>query len=512
LDQKKKYRLLLISPKQEYIGYTAHVPLARMFGKKRLMIPLALPLVAAYTPDNYEIRIIDEETEQLPDDFHPDIVGITTLNATMPRSFELGDRFRAAGVKVIMGGINASVLPEEYLEHSDSVVIGEAENAWEKCLSDFEKGELKKRYEADPKHDYRLPRKPRWDLVNTSLIMQVAVQATRGCPFRCDFCLVSTIFGTKMRFREIDNIIEEISTLPSKYVFFVDDNLTINKKYAHQLMERLKPLAISWACMASIDVADDEILLRKMADAGCFNILIGFESLNPGSLNESHKIHNEEGRKFADAINKIHRAGIHINGSFIVGFDNDTTDELERIYDFSLANGLANVNLHILASPPGSVLNKRLSEDGRIFRVPSGLGAGFFPTVHYARMGQIELFDKYMSTLKRLYSWETILIKARNLFGYGSFTRRGSDISFLLKFRFTAIILSEFLLTSDRSKRKLLFFLVSLMKSGKVSPDKAFSFMLTMLSSNRQIKHNSKKIPFYRSLIALNDQGPWMKS
>src|ERR1700690_2624513 len=139
---RKKYKLLLISPKQYYIGYTAHVELAKIFGKKRLMIPLALPMVAAYTPEYYDIRIVDEETEILPKNFKPDIVGITTLAATKERAFKIGDLYKSLGVTVIMGGINASVIPEEYLEHADSVVIGEAENAWENCLEDFENGTL----------------------------------------------------------------------------------------------------------------------------------------------------------------------------------------------------------------------------------------------------------------------------------------------------------------------------------------------------------------------------------
>jgi radical SAM superfamily enzyme YgiQ (UPF0313 family) len=507
----KKFRLLLISPRQEYIGYTAHAPLARMFRKKRLMIPLALPVVAAYTPDYYEIRIVDEETEQLPSDYLPDIVGITTLNATMSRSFELGDYFRSKGAKVIMGGINASVLPDRYLEHADSIVIGEAENAWERCLEDFEKGQLKKYYEAPSKHDYKYSKSPRWDLVRTDLIFQVAVQTTRGCPFNCDFCLVSKIFGRKMRFRDIENIVEEIKGLPSKYIFFVDDNLTINKEYAHKLMEKIKPLGISWACMASIDVADDEKLLREMAEAGCYNILVGFESLNPESLNETHKSHNKGGKIFSEAINRIHNAGIQINASFIVGFDNDTLAEFDRIFDFSMAEGLANVNLHILASPPGSVMHSRLCDEGRIFDIPLGLGAGFFPTINYARMGQVEMFDKYMSTLQKLYSWDTILTKARILFSGRSFLHKGADIKPFQKLRLMFIIFKEFILTPDKNKRALFTFLINRARMKKIAIDKAFSFMLLMLSAHRQIEINMKHSERYRLIVSQNDNGPWYK-
>jgi radical SAM superfamily enzyme YgiQ (UPF0313 family) len=509
--ENNRYKLLLISPAQPYIGYTAHAQLAKMFGKRRLMIPLALPVVAAYTPDNYDILIIDEEAEKIPVDYKPDIVGITTLNATMARAFELGDHFREHGITVVMGGINASVMPEKYLEHSDAVVIGEAENAWERCLSDFENGTLRKTYKADPRLDYMDPKQPRWDLVNMKSIFQVAVQVTRGCPFDCDFCLVSKIFGRQMRFRNIDNVIDEIKNLPSKYIFFVDDNLTINKKYAHELMPRLKSLGISWACMASIDVAEDEQLLSEMAEAGCFNILIGFESLNPESLEETNKGHNRGGTIYNDAIRKIHNAGIHINASFIVGFDHDTLDEFDRIFDFTLDNGLPNVNLHLLASPPGTRLYEKLRKQNRLFDVPPGMGAGFFPTIHYAAMGQTEMFDKYMETISRLYSWETVLIKAKKLFAGGQFIRNGTEIAPGQKMGLSVIIIKEFIFTSDKTKKAFFRFLMNLIKKRKIAVDRAFSFMLTMLSAHRQIELNMKHADRYRTMIQNNDKGPWNK-
>lgn len=475
------------------------------------MIPLALPVVAACTPDHYDIRITDEESEPLPVDYQPDIVGITTLNATMIRAFELGDYFRKLGIAVVMGGINASVMPEKYLEHSDAVVIGEAENAWGNCLADFEKGTLRKTYKADPLYDYKNPGQPRWDLVNMNAIFQVAVQVTRGCPFDCDFCLVSKIFGRQMRFRDIGNVIKEIKNLPSKYIFFVDDNLTINKKYAHELMLSLKSLGISWACMASIDVAEDEELLSEMAESGCFNILIGFESLNPESLKETNKGHNRGGTIYKEAIEKIHKSGIQINASFIVGFDNDTLDEFDRIFEFTLENGLSNVNLHLLASPPGSRLYEKLREQNRLFDAPESMGAGFFPTIRYARMGQLEMFDKYIDTLRCLYSWDTILDKARKIFSEGAFTHPGVNLSLFIKIRVTVIIMNEFLFTRQKAKRSLLAFFIDLIRRKKIAPDRAFSFMLSMLSAHRQLDLNISVNEHYRSLIHRNNIGPWIR-
>jgi radical SAM superfamily enzyme YgiQ (UPF0313 family) len=505
----RRYKLLLISPRQRYVGYTAHVQLARMFGKKRMMIPLALPVVAANTPDHYDIRIVDEEVECLPLGFHPDIVGITTLEATKQRAFQIGDFYRSKGITVVMGGIDASVSPDEYLLHSDSVVIGEAENAWENCLKDFENGKLRSNYTAYPRFNYKNPKMPRWDLVNMDNIFQVAVQITRGCPFNCDFCLVSRIFGRKMRFRDIDNVIEEIKKLPSKYVFFVDDNLTFNKKYAHDLVKRLMPLGISWACMASIDVAEDKELLKEMAESGCFNILIGFESLNPESLDETHKDHNRHGEKYIEAIQKIHREGIHINASFIMGFDNDTITELNRIFDFTMKTGLPNINLHLLAAPPGTELHDRLKRQGRLLKLPVNIGDGFFPSIHYYHVGQLELFDQYMNTIRQLYSFNTILKKAKMLFSEGTFTRPGSDIPYALKMRLTGIIVKDFVFTKNKDKRALFFFLLDLIKKKKIAVDKAFSFMLLMLSAHKQIEITAIRSGEYRSLISQNDIGPW---
>jgi radical SAM superfamily enzyme YgiQ (UPF0313 family) len=505
----KKYTLLLIRPKQKYIGYTAHVELAKMFKKKRMMLPLALPVVAACTPDHYEIRIVDEECENIPMDYNPDIVGITTIVATKDRAFQIGDLFKSKGITVVMGGINASLMPEEYLEHADCVVIGEAENIWEQCLEDFEKGKLERTYTASLKYDYKFPKHPRWDLVNMSMLFQVGVQITRGCPFNCDFCTVSKIFGRQMRFRDIDNVIDEIKNLPSKYIFFVDDNLTINKKYAHELMQKLKPLGISWTCMASIDVAEDEVLLQEMAESGCFSILIGFESLNPDSLDETHKDHNRGGEKYVEAIKKIHGAGIHITASFIVGFDNDTLEEFDRIFDFTLSTGLSYVNLHLLAAPQGTALNERLGQQGRLFKMSESIGDGCFPSIHYYNMGQIELFDRYTKTIDRLFSFDNLLNKAKFLFSQGTFTRQGGKISFFAKLRLIHIIIREFLLSKDKDKRALLYFFLGLIKEKKIAIDKAFSYMLAMLSFHRQIIINKENMDKHRSLIRENDNGPW---
>jgi radical SAM superfamily enzyme YgiQ (UPF0313 family) len=509
LKKKKPYSLFLISPHQKFINYPAHVELAKMFGKKRLMIPLALPTVARLTPDHYDIHIYDEDIESLPLKRIPDIVGITTLAATVTRAFELADFYRSKGAKVVFGGPYASFMTEDSLKHADSIVVGEAEGLWELCLQDFEKGEMKPIYKAEEYIPYKAQRPPRWDLIKTRKIFQVAIQASRGCPFNCDFCLVSKMFGRKMRYREIENVVEEIKAAPSKYFFFVDDNLTINKKYAKELMTAIKPLGISWGCMCSIDVANDDELLKVMAESGCFNILIGFESLNPASLDETNKLHNKAATIYEPAIRKIHSHGIHINASFVVGFDNDTLQEFDNIFDFSMKTAMPSVNLHLLAAPPGSEIYKKYKEEGRLANCKPEFGSGHFPTLKYMNMTQIELFDRYMETIKRLYSFETALFKAEKLFAEGTFIHRGGQIPLSLKIRLSWIIFKEFVLTKDPYRRKLFRFIFKLIRDRKIAIDKGFSYMLSMLSSHRQIEDHQKHMTEYRRMVAEYTSEAW---
>jgi len=505
----KRYTLLLLSPRQRFINYPAHSEMARMFGKKRLMVPLALPTIASLTPDHYHVSIFDEEIETIPSHIRPDIVGITTLAATARRAFELGDHFRSLGAKVVYGGPYASFVTDEALKHGDAVVVGEAEGKWEQCLADFEKGEMKKVYETPGYTEYSRQKPPRWDLVNMKRIFQVAIQVSRGCPFNCDFCLVSKNFGRKMRYREIDNVVEEIKAAPSKYFFFVDDNLTINKRYAKELMKAIKPLGISWGCMCSLDVATDDELLHLMAEAGCFNILVGFESLNPDSLDETQKHHNRGGSIYKEAIEKIHAAGIHINASFVVGFDHDTADEFERIFAFTLEHKLANVNLHLLNAPPGTETHKKLEADGRLVQCDPEMGVGHFPTIQYMNMSQIEIFDKYMETITRLYSFPVIRKKAEALFSNGAFTRPGGDIPAWLKARLSWITFREFVLTTDRDRRALFSFILKLIRSKQIAIDKGLGFLLSMLGYNRHVRAHHRNMEEYRNMVKAQETGRW---
>lgn len=483
-----------------------------MMGKKKFMLSLAMPMIAAITPPEYDVRIVDEELEPLPNEI-PEIVGISALATTAKRAYEIGDWYRSQGVKVIIGGPYVSFMTDEAINHADAIVIGEAEGSWRQCLKDFEQGNLQKIYDTHEYCDFKEIPPPRWDLVDMKKVFQVGIQVSRGCPYKCEFCLVTNLFGNKMRYRDISNVVQEIKSLPVRKMLFVDDNLTANKRYAHELMKALNPLKISWGCMSSIEIAKEDELLTEMNNAGCFNILIGFESLNAGSLFETKKKQNRDALIYEDSIKKIHSHGIHITASFVIGFDNDTLEEFDRLYEFTQRTGLSYVNFNILGAPFGSELQKRLTAEGRMYDIDTDMMGGLFPCIHYYKMSQIELFDKYLETLTKIYSYESVYEKAKILFGDGYFIKSYNDGNPSVGFRAKLVfkLLKEFLFTTEPFKRRFFLYMISLIKQNKAAIDMGLSHILSMVSYHKHIKKLIKDADFYRQMIKKYDIGPWEK-
>ena len=505
-------RLLLINPYTDIKQYVSNYGFARLIGKKANTTPLSLPLLAALTPSHWDVRIIDEELEALPPDISADIAGITALSNTVDRAYEIADSMRARGIRVVMGGPYASCNVNEALTHADSVVIGEAEQVWKTLLDEYESGRPARTYRADGMVPYRESPRPRWDLIDASLLAAIPVQVSRGCPFSCDFCLVSELFGTAMRYRDIDDVVAEIESLPKKTLFFVDDNLTANKEYARRLMKRLAPLGIVWMSQASIEIGDFPDLLSEMAAAGCMHILIGFESVNEASLGEAHKRQNSI-EKYAGTIARIHKAGIHVCASMIVGFDNDTLDEFDKIRDFIHAAGLWYVNLNILDAIPGTKLHHRIRDEGRWVNRPNRLTGGMFPTIRYKRMSQAGLFDKYMETMQRLYSWDDLHDRIVSLFASGSFSRpeHNPDVPLADKIILTLKIIWMFLVTAPPVKRRLFLALFILVRQRRVAPEKVVFFLLTAEGMNRLGRELMLSVPEWRKKFAAMDAATSIK-
>ncbi|HUI91899.1 MAG TPA: radical SAM protein [Chitinivibrionales bacterium] len=505
-SKAQRPRLLLINPYAEIKQYVSNVGFARLIGKKVTTTPLALPLLAALTPSRWEVRIIDEELEPLPQDITADLVGITALSNTVDRAYVIADSLRKRGMKVVMGGPSASCNVHEALLHADGVVIGEAEEVWKSCLDDCEAGRLAKTYKADKPAPYKTSPRPRWDLIDTKNLAAMPVQVSRGCPHHCDFCLVSELFGIAMRYRDVDDVVDEIKSLPMKTIFFVDDNLTANKEYAARLMKRIMPLGVKWMSQASMEIAKHPDLLEDMARAGCMHILVGFESMNEASLGEAHKRHNDI-RAYAGAVRAINEHGIHVNASMIVGFDNDTPDEFKKIYDFIHAENLWYVNLNLLDAIPGTSLHRRIAAEGRWVNRPNNLTGGMFPTIRYKQMTQVELFDGFMHTMRRLYSWDDLHDRITALFSTGWFNRpeHNPDISLLDKILMTFKIVWLFLIAGGPAKRRVFLSLFRLIRKRRVTPEKVVFFLMTVEGMNRLTRQLLPDVPGWRDKFASVD-------
>lgn len=476
-------------------------------GKRTAVHPLALPTIAAMTPDYYDITIIDEEMEPMRFDTVPDLVGLTALGPSITRGYEIADRFRAMGVPVVMGGAQVSFDVEETLKHADTVIIGEAEGIWEKCLSDFENGCMAKTYKRDSRHEFERSPRPRWELVDTDNVMALGVQASRGCPYACEFCLIRNMFGPGQRYRDLDDLVAEIESLPKKQITFVDDNLTANKAYCRKLMQRLKPLGVSWMCQSSLDLYRDDELLRDMAEAGCTSILLGIESLDPNSLQEANKLQNKV-EEYEEGIRRIHSHGIHVIGSFIVGFEADRLEAFDNIYDFTVRNNISLIMLNVLTAYPGTDLYEHMKQAGRINNVDPDLLNGIYPTMQYRNISQTDMFHKYFETLAKMFSYEVVHEKAVKVFDNGAFqSYNDGDISVKDKFFSLMYLLRKFMLTTDRGKRRFFRDLMSLVFKKKASIGNIVEFLLLISSFNGYLQFTADHRMEILEKIKKNDPG-----
>lgn len=333
--------------------------------------PLNLAMIARYTPEHYDVRIVDEAVEELDYDTPADLVGITCMTPLAPRAYEIATRFRERGVPVVMGGIHVSYMPEEAQRYADAVVAGEGENIWPQVLEDFENGKLQKLYQVCglPEID-NLPA-PRRDLLRGKYFVET-VQTGRGCPINCNFCSVTAFNGPRYRLRNIDNVIDEINSIKSKRIFIVDDNIVgSGRKYirrAKELFDRLQGSGKEWGAQTCLNIVEHEDLLASARKSGCRALLIGFESIDAVALNAMHKPVNlrPSTRNFRDAIRKIHDHGIAIVGCFIFGTDTQDRDVFRRTVDFALESEIDAIQMTLETPLPGTAFYRQMVAEDRL--------------------------------------------------------------------------------------------------------------------------------------------------
>lgn len=378
---ERKLNIALISPKGEFL--CKNPEFAEFMTKSRDMrtilhfwngIGVALPTIAALTPTDHEVTIFDENREDI--DFRRpfDIVGITAMTQQAERAYEIALAFRKRGRHTVIGGIHASVKSDEVQKHADTVFIGEAENSWSCFITDFLKGLPRKIYDQKdyPAVDITRSPLPRYDLLAKYKYPVVYVQTTRGCPHDCEFCVASNIYGKKYKHKDVSQVVAEIREVKKYWklaqIGFADDNMFVNRTFSQSLVDAFKSLNFSWFAVCDISVATSEKFLADLHASGCRTLLIGFESVieqNVQSLNKDHWKSKRFGR-YGEYIEKIQRNGIGVYGSFILGFDADNEDTVEKTIRFINDQNLLGAQITILTPFPGSRLRDRLEKEDRI--------------------------------------------------------------------------------------------------------------------------------------------------
>ena len=333
--------------------------------------PISLGIIAALTPADWEVEILDECWEPFIYK-DADLVGITAFTSSAPRAYEIAAIYRDKGVPVIMGGIHCSMCPQEALNYVDSVVIGEAEGVWPKVIEDVLTGNLKKEYRGDYSDLINIPT-PRRELFNPGYIF-ASVQTSRGCPMNCEFCSVSAFNGQRFRRRPTQEILDELKTIPQKMLFFVDDNIIgygpESRDATLELFKGMVELKLEklWFCQASLNFADDEEVLHWAAKAGCKMVFLGLEAEETGALKEVEKRLNLQRGvgSYSGAFERIHQAGIAVLGAFIFGMDGDTPQKLEQRGDYMIHSTVDVMQTTYLTPLPGTRLFDRYQKEDRL--------------------------------------------------------------------------------------------------------------------------------------------------
>jgi radical SAM superfamily enzyme YgiQ (UPF0313 family) len=380
----------------------------------RLHLPgLTLPMLAAVTPSNVNLRMVFETVEDIPFNEHWDLVGLTGMGSGIVRAWQIADQFRGRGVKVVIGGIAASLCPPDWsLGHADALVIGEAEELWPQVIKNFEGGRLQSIYRMarrPPIEDLPLPR---YDLLAKSKIgFWSPVQATRGCPFTCNFCSITSFFEGTYRKRPVDQVVRDVRVAKkfgTRYIAFIDDNIGVDFDYCANLWETLIPEKIIWMSQCSLHITEKPDMMELAHRSGCRVLSFGIESINQNSLEAIDKEWNRPER-YQDAIQALRKHGIEVSTEMVIGLDGDDPSIFQHTFDFIIKNKIPVPRVHIITPVPGTPLYENLNSRGRIlptrFSDYTG-GKVVFRPIHF----QPEDLEKgYWKLYEKLFSWPAIL-------------------------------------------------------------------------------------------------------
>ncbi len=399
-----KKKILFIQP-------TIYDDFGNLVKKHRLyFVGLAYPLMAAYTPDEWDVEICLETIEEIPYDTDATVIGIGGMGQAANRGKDIAIKFKTLGKTVIMGGPMVSLAPDLAAPYCDSIIIGDSENLWHTVLKDIESDTLKKTYN-EPLDVLSTPI-PKYELLLSKKIGDfLPVQAGRGCPQTCSFCSIYCIYRTKYLKREIPEVIRDIKHIKSlgfKKFLLLDDNIISNKKYMLTLCSEIKKLNMQWMSQCAIDIAKDDLLLKTAAESGCIMLSFGLESICKSSLGDMQKSWCNPD-EYIELIDKVTAAGIDVASEMIVGADHDTIESLRETITFVKESRIMAPKFYIMTPIPGTDYFYQMQKEGRIIEKNLLSITASRAVITHPNMSTQQLNEIYWEIYDALYSLSAIL-------------------------------------------------------------------------------------------------------
>ena len=378
--------------------------------KYSLFPPLGLATLAGYLDDDDEVEIRDEHVERLDLDDTPDLVVIQVYITSAYRAYRLADHYRRRGAHVALGGLHVTSLPEEAAPHADTIFLGPGEDTWPQFLSDFRRGAAERVYRSRNRTLASVP-PIRRDLIKQRLyLVPNSIVVSRGCPHVCDFCYKEAFFegGRSFYTQTVDAALAEIDRLPGRHLYFLDDHLFGDRRFATALFDGMRGMGRLWQAAGTVNSVLAPELLERAVEAGLRSLFVGFESLTPANLVEQRKYQNLR-RDYAAAIRRLHDAGVMINGSFVFGMDADDGSVFDRTVEWAIQHGIETATFHILTPYPGTALYQRLAAQRRITIHDWDRYDTRHTVFRPALMSAEELERGYWRAYRDFYRWGAIL-------------------------------------------------------------------------------------------------------
>ncbi len=382
--------------------------------KYSLFPPLGLATLAGYLDDDDEVEIVDEHVESLWLDDEPDLVAIQVYITSARRAYEIADHYRARGVHVCLGGLHPTALPDEAAAHADTIFSGPGEYSWPAFLQDFRHGTPGELYMSNIRTLADAPR-PRRDLIKrTRYLTPNTIVVSRGCPHHCEFCYKDSFYrgGKSFYTAGVDSALAEIDRLPGRHVYFLDDHLLADRKFAGELFDGMRGMGRLWQGAGTVQSVLGGDLIEEAAESGLRSLFIGFETLNAASLKDAGKLHNLK-VNYAAAVRRLRDLGVMINASFVFGMDRDSPDVFERTVDWAIEQGIETSTFHILTPYPDTRLFAKLTAQGRITTNNWDLYDTRHAVFRPVGMTAEQLEAGYRGAYEKFYRWSSILRSVR---------------------------------------------------------------------------------------------------